>query len=129
MLFGDVKSEGEHIPFATVVIQGTTIGTAADATGHFKLSNLPVGKQTILVSAVGYKPYSADVELKPNSSVTILADMEPDNIGIEQVVISADRNAKSRSKTPTIVSSINPKLFQRTQSVTLSEGLNFSPLC
>ena len=127
MLFGDVKSEGEHIPFATVVIQGTTIGTAADATGHFKLSNLPVGKQTILVSAVGYKPYSADVELKPNSSVTILADMEPDNIGIEQVVISADRNAKSRSKTPTIVSSINPKLFQRTQSVTLSEGLNFSP--
>jgi outer membrane receptor for ferrienterochelin and colicins len=110
-----------------VVIQGTTIGTAADATGHFKLTNLPVGKQTILVSAVGYKPYSADVELKPNSSVTILAELMPDNIGIEQVIISADRNAKSRSKTPTIVNSINPKLFQRTQSVTLSEGLNFSP--
>jgi outer membrane receptor for ferrienterochelin and colicins len=127
MLFGDVKSDGKHIPFASVVIQGTTIGTAADATGHFKLTNLPVGKQTILVSAVGYKPYSADVELKPNSSVTILAELMPDNIGIEQVIISADRNAKSRSRTPTIVNSINPKLFQRTQSVTLSEGLNFSP--
>ena len=127
MLFGHVKSEGEHIPFASVVIKGTAIGTAADATGHFKLTNLPLGKQTILVSAVGYKPYSAEVELKPNSSVTILAELKPDNIGIEQVIISADRNAKSRNKTPTIVNSINTKLFQRTQSVTLSDGLNFSP--
>jgi outer membrane receptor for ferrienterochelin and colicins len=127
MLFGHVKSEGEHIPFASVVIKGTAIGTAADATGHFKLTNLPLGKQTILVSAVGYKPYSAEVELKPNSSVTILAELKPDNIGIEQVIISADRNVKSRNKTPTIVNSINPKLFQRTQSVTLSDGLNFSP--
>lgn len=127
MLFGHVKSEGEHLPFASVVIKGTAIGTAADATGHFKLTNLPLGKQTILVSAVGYKPYSAEVELKPNSSVTILAELKPDNIGIEQVIISADRNAKSRNKTPTIVNSINTKLFQRTQSVTLSDGLNFSP--
>lgn len=127
MLFGHVKSEGEHLPFASVVIKGTAIGTAADATGHFKLTNLPLGKQTILVSAVGYKPYSAEVELKPNSSVTILAELKPDNIGIEQVIISADRNVKSRNKTPTIVNSINPKLFQRTQSVTLSDGLNFSP--
>lgn len=127
MLFGDVKSKGEHVPFATVVIQGTTIGTAADATGHFKLSDLPTGAQTVVISAVGYRPFSQKVELKANSSVTILAELETDNIGIEQVIVSADRNAKSRKKTPTIVNSINPKLFQRTQSVTLSDGLNFSP--
>jgi outer membrane receptor for ferrienterochelin and colicins len=52
---------------------------------------------------------------------------KPDVIGIEQVIISADRSSKSRRETPTIVNSINPKLFQRTQNVTLSEGLNFSP--
>ncbi|SHF38353.1 outer membrane receptor for ferrienterochelin and colicins [Mariniphaga anaerophila] len=127
MLFGDVKSGGEHIPFASITIKGTTIGTAADATGHFKLTDLPTGMQTVMVSAVGYKPFSKEMEMKANSSVTILAELEPDNIGIEQVVVSADRNAKSRSKTPTIVNSINPKLFQRTQSVTLSDGLNFSP--
>jgi outer membrane receptor for ferrienterochelin and colicins len=127
MLFGDVKSEGEHIPFATIMIKGTTIGTAADATGHFKMAHLPTGRQTVVVTAVGYKPYSEELVLKSNSSVTLLAELEPDNIGIEQIIISADRNAKSRKRTPTIVNSINPKLFQRTQSVTLSEGLNFTP--
>ncbi|QIA06771.1 TonB-dependent receptor [Draconibacterium halophilum] len=127
MLFGDVKSGEEHIPFATVTIKGTTIGTAADATGHFKMAHLPLGKQVVVISAIGYQTIEKQVQMEAKKSVTILAELEPDNIGIEQVVVSADRNAKSRKETPTIVNSINPKLFDRVQSVTLSEGLNFSP--
>jgi len=127
MLFGGVKSGEEHIPFATITIKGTTIGTAADATGHFKMTNLPVGDQIVVISAIGYKTLERKVKLEAKKSITILAQLEPDNIGIEQVVVSADRNAKSRKETPTIVNSINPKLFDRVQSVTLSEGLNFSP--
>ncbi|WP_372648288.1 TonB-dependent receptor domain-containing protein [Draconibacterium sp.] len=127
MLFGDVKSGEEHIPFATVTLKGTTIGTAADATGHFKMSHLPLGKQVVVISAIGYQTLEKEVKMEAKKSITILAELEPDNIGIEQVVVSADRNAKSRKETPTIVNSINPKLFDRVQSVTLSEGLNFSP--
>lgn len=33
-IFGDVQAEGEHLPFATVYLDGTTTGTATDATGH-----------------------------------------------------------------------------------------------
>ncbi|WP_319500612.1 TonB-dependent receptor [uncultured Draconibacterium sp.] len=127
MLFGDVKSGEEHIPFATITIKGTTIGTAADATGHFKMANLPLGEQVVVISAIGYQTLEKEVKMEAKKSVTILAELKPDNIGIEQVVVSADRNAKSRKETPTIVNSINPKLFDRVQSVTLSEGLNFSP--
>lgn len=127
MLFGGVKSKGEHIPFATITIKGTTIGTAADVTGHFKMTDLPVGKQTVVISAVGYRTEEIEVLLISNKAVTILVELEPDNIGIEQVVVSADRNARSRKETPTIVNSINGKLFERTQNVTLSEGLNFAP--
>lgn len=127
MLFGGVKSEGEHIPFATITVKGTTIGTAADATGHFKLVNLPLGKQTVMITAVGYKPYSEEVIFKKNTSITIHAELEPDNIGIEQVIISADRNAGSRRQSTSIVNSINPKLFQRVQGLTVSDGLNFTP--
>ncbi|WP_346855669.1 TonB-dependent receptor [uncultured Draconibacterium sp.] len=127
MLFGDVKSGGEHIPFASITIKGTTIGTAADLTGHFKMTNLPVGKQTVVISAIGYQAVEKEVELEAKKSVTILVELKTDNIGLEQVVVSADRNAKSRKETPTVVNSISPKLFERVQSVTLSEGLNFSP--
>ncbi len=127
MLFGDVKSDGEHVPFATVSIKGTTIGTAADASGHFKITNLPVGNQTVIITAVGYKPFVKEMEFISNQSVTILAELDSDNIGIEQVIISADRNAVSRRRSATVVNSISSKIFQQTQSVTLSEGLSFSP--
>lgn len=127
MLFGDIKSGEEHIPFATITIKGTTIGAAADATGHFKMTDLPVGKQIVVFSAVGYQTLEKEVELVSKKGVTIYIDLKPDNIGLEQVVVSADRNEKSRKEAANIVSSISPKLFERVQSVTLSEGLNFSP--
>ena len=127
MLFGGIKSNGEHIPFATITIKGTTIGTAADVTGHFKMTDLPVGKQTVVISAVSFKTKEIKVLLISNKAVTILVELETDNIGIEQVIVSADRNERSRKETPTIVNSISAKIFERTQNVTLSEGLNFAP--
>jgi outer membrane receptor for ferrienterochelin and colicins len=127
MLFGHVKDSEAHLPFATILLKGTTIGTAADITGHFKMTNLPVGKQVVLVSAVGYKTREIEVNLVARESVTILVSLEPDNIGLEQVVVSSDRNEKIRRETATVVNTISAKLFNRTQNITLSEGLNFTP--
>ena len=127
MLFGDVQSEKEHIPFATIVIEGTTMGTAADETGHFKLVGIPEGEQRVIVSAVGYQTKSFVFKFKIGEAITLMADLEADRIGLNQVVISADRSEKSRREASTIVSTISPKLFENTQSVTLSEGLNFTP--
>ena len=42
----DAKS-GEHLAYATVAVKGTTIGCATDATGHYFLKNLPLGRFTL----------------------------------------------------------------------------------
>ncbi|MFV0269479.1 MAG: TonB-dependent receptor [Draconibacterium sp.] len=127
MLFGDVQSEGEHVPFANITLKGTTIGVAADATGHFKMTDLPVGKQKIVVSAMGFKPLEQDVNLISNEMVTIRFELEPDYIGIEQVVVSANRNQTNRKEAPVVVTSISSEVFKKTQSVNLAEGLAFTP--
>ncbi len=127
MLFGDVTCCGDHIPFATISVKGTNIATIADLTGHYSLIGAPVGEQTIVFSAVGYKSAEYTVTLVDGEEITLMAEMEPDMIGLEQVVVSADRSEKSRKDAPTIISSISPKLMERSQSVTLSEGLNFTP--
>lgn len=127
MLFGDVKSGDDHIPFATIAVKGTSIGTAADATGHFKMTDIPLGKQIIVFSAVGFKPQEQSYEFEAGKSITISVQLDPDNIGLEQVVVSADRNARSRKDAGTIVNSIGAKLLGRTQNVNLTDGLNFSP--
>lgn len=124
---GKIESIGEEVPFATVFLKGTTIGTSADLSGNYVLSNIPIGQQTIIFSAVGYKPVQKSVSIENNETLNISVELEIDHIGIEQVVISANRNAKSRRETSSIVNTINPRLFERMQSVTLSEGLNFAP--
>ncbi len=127
MLFGDVKSGEIHIPFASIAVKGTTMGTAADATGHFKMTDIPLGEQVILVTAVGYKPVELTHFFEKGKSITIHVELEPDNIGLEQVVVSADRNARRRKEAGTVVNSIGAKLMNRTQNVNLTDGLNFSP--
>ena len=48
------QQDGESLPGATVVIQGTTIGTVADAKGYFKIDNVP-DDGLLVVSFVGFK--------------------------------------------------------------------------
>ena len=45
---------GEHLPYITVVVKGTTIGTATDGTGHYFLKNLPAGEFVLEASMLGY---------------------------------------------------------------------------
>ncbi|MBC8004789.1 MAG: carboxypeptidase-like regulatory domain-containing protein, partial [Verrucomicrobia bacterium] len=54
-IFGDVQSNGEHIPFASISLDGTSVGTTTDASGHYILTNLPTGNHTLIAKVLGYK--------------------------------------------------------------------------
>ena len=118
---------GDHIPFATITIKGTTIGTATDETGHYQLINLPVGKHTIVAQSVGYITKEEEISINAGEIKELNFGLDPDILGLEEVVITGDRNATNRRESSTVVSVITPKLFTTTQSVSLSESLNFTP--
>ena len=56
--------QSEHLPYITIALKGTTIGTVTDATGHYFLKNLPEGNFILEVSSVGYKTVTRNVTLK-----------------------------------------------------------------
>ncbi|MFH2055752.1 MAG: von Willebrand factor type A domain-containing protein [bacterium] len=45
---------GKPIPYASVVIEGTNIGTVTDTTGAYLLLNVPPGSHNLLVQALGF---------------------------------------------------------------------------
>jgi outer membrane receptor for ferrienterochelin and colicins len=126
-IFGHVVSGDEHVPFASVSLKGTTIGVATDESGHYRIVNLPEGNYTIIAQFVGYKPSEKKIELKQGVTLEVNFELEIDMLGISEVVITADRNEKNRIQASTIVNTITPRMFTFTQSVTLNEGLAFSP--
>lgn len=121
------KTSKEHIPFINISIKGTTIGTATDATGHYFFKNLPVGKFTIVASGIGFKPKEQEIILVAGKTIEVNFEIEEDQILLESVVISANRNETNRKEAPTIVNIISPKVFENTNSVCLAQGLNFQP--
>jgi outer membrane receptor for ferrienterochelin and colicins len=123
---GDVQCDGEHVPFISVTVDGTTIGTAADATGHFQLINLPLGELTIRVSGIGFKSASQRVKTEANKTVDIKFIIEKDVLNVEGVVVTANRNQSNRAKAPVMVTTVSPQSFINTQSLNIAEGLSFT---
>lgn len=128
-VFGHVvcKDCDEHLSFANIQVKGTTIGTTTDETGHYQLINLPEGNHVLLATFLGYKPEEIEITIKKGETKEVNFELEEDALGLDEVVVSADRGEQKRTEAPVIVNTISPKLFNTTQSVTLGEGLNFSP--
>lgn len=122
-----VDEKGKHISYATVSVAGTTIGTTSDETGHYQLIHLPEGTWTIKAQFLGYKPEEKKITIATNETKEIKFNLERDVLGMEKVVITGDRNKTNRKDASVIVNTLTPKEFQATQSVTLKDGLNFSP--
>ncbi len=128
-IYGHVvdKYTHEHLPFMTVALKGTTIGAATDATGHYFLRNLPEGRFIVVVTAVGYKTQEREVVLKKGQTLELNFEVEEDQVALDEVVVSANRNETTRRQAPAIVKVLDTKLFEATGASCLAEGLSFQP--
>jgi len=121
------KKTGEHLSYITIALKGTTIGTVTDATGHYFLKNLPEGNFVLEASSVGYKTISRNVSLRKGKTLEENFELEEDAVALDGVVVSANRSVTKRRLAPTLVNVVDMKMFENTNSPTLSQGLNFQP--
>lgn len=127
-LHGSVKNKitGEDVTYVNIVVKNTTLGTATDANGHYTLNNLPEGNLSITVEGLGYKPYTQTLSLSKGESLELNFEIEEDVLNLEEVVVTAGRTQQKRREALVIVNTLSPKMLEKTQSVVLGEGLNFS---
>ncbi len=126
-LVGHVVCNGEHMPFVSIFLKGTTIGTVTDETGHYELVNLPLGEFTVSTSCLGYKTIEKTITAEKGKTIEVKFDLEEDRLGLDEVVVTGNRGAEKRTESSVIVTSLNPKLFSVAQSPDLKEGLNYCP--
>lgn len=121
------KKTGEHLAYITIALKGTTIGTTTDATGHYFLKDIPEGKFTIEANFVGYQPQQKQIDVTKGATLEVNFELSEDNISLNEVVVSANRNETSRRLAPTLVNILGVKTFERTNSCTIADGLGFQP--
>jgi hypothetical protein len=85
------------LPGAAVVLVGSNplVGTTTDVDGNFKLTNVPVGKQSIKVTYIGYKEMVVpNITVNSGKELVIKVTLEENVIQGKEVVITdkADKN-------------------------------------
>ncbi|GHB35302.1 SusC/RagA family TonB-linked outer membrane protein [Mongoliitalea lutea] len=98
--------DGMPIPGASVVVKGTTIGTATDLDGQYSL-NVPQGSNVLVFSFVG----SATQELNIGNRTVINAVLQPDVRNLEEFVITSFGDLNRREITGAI-SSVKGEVIQ-----------------
>lgn len=126
-LTGTIQSDGENIPFASIYIKGTTLGTVSDASGHYEFSNIPEGEIILGVKAMGYKSFEKKLLAQANQYNEMSFELKKDVLQVHEVVVTADRSEQKRTEAPVIVNTISGQLLSNTQSPTLGDALSFSP--
>ncbi len=126
-VFGHVKSEGEHVPFANILVKGTNRGISTDETGHYMLVNLPVGKQTLVAKYIGYKDQEIEVELISGKTITIDFDLKREVMSLDEVVVTGTKTFQRKTQAPVIVNILGKGTLDAVEANNIAEGLNFQP--
>lgn len=129
------KASKETLVGATVLIQGTTIGSTTDLDGNYKITSLAPGNYNLVVSYISYKTQLIEkVKVVKDEILELNIELEGNSVALEGVVISANRrqgtdiSMLSSVKTSSlVVSGISSQQISRSQDRDASEVIRRVP--
>ena len=93
----DKEFNNEPLPFANVLIKGTTTGVTSDVDGIYKLDNLDPGTYTLSFSFVGYETIEKQVVVEADKETKLDVVMFASAASLDEVVIKT--TAKKETET------------------------------
>ncbi|MCB2376307.1 TonB-dependent receptor [Hymenobacter sp. BT635] len=122
-LKGTVRAEGKAVPFASIGLKGTMLGTTADEDGRFTLAKVPAGPQRVVVSAVGFLATERTVTVTSGQTASLNVSLSSASNELGSVVVSGTLSEVVKSQSPVAVEIYTPRYFQKNPSACLFENL------
>ena len=102
---------GEALPGARLAIPGSAIETSTDRQGMFRLTGVPAGQQTILVSYLGRRDETVDVDVPAGSArrldVNLGANKFEESITVQaELIRDAQARALNQQKTAANITNV-----------------------
>jgi len=117
-LLTDKESNNEPLPFANIIIKGTTIGTTTDFDGNYTLQ-VPAGSHIVVFSFLGYKTIEKPFTITAGQTVTINQLMSAEEgVALDDVVI----------KTTTSKDKASALLLQQKKATVIKESIGAEEL-
>ncbi|SHL50114.1 TonB-dependent receptor [Flavobacterium xanthum] len=92
----DKDANNQSLPFANVLLKGTSIGTNTDIDGKYTLTVLP-GSYTLQLSFVGYESVEIPVTVIANETITVSKALGSAGYKLEDVVVRSTVNRQKET--------------------------------
>ena len=106
-----VDANGNGIAGATIKLLSSTNATSSDANGVYRLNDVAIGNQTVVVNAIGYQTAQKNVLLRANAN-TVDIQLSSTTEDLDEVVVIGYGVAKKKQITGSI-SSVGAEEFNR----------------
>lgn len=134
VIMGSVKSEstGEALPYATIVIKGTSKGTVADTDGYFKLIGLNEGTITLSVTFMGFEKQEKKIFIKEGEVVKVNFSLKSKFTELKGITVTGIRKGEVKALSQMKVANnikyvMSQEQMERFPDLTLSESLQRVP--
>ncbi len=110
---GTVTSGGAVLPGVNVGLQGLNLGSPTDKSGNFLIRNVPAGTHMLQASAVGYKKFETEVEVKSGETIELKIELNESMLELDQVVVTGTMRETFVRDSPVKVNVINHSRLQQ----------------
>ncbi|REL33482.1 TonB-dependent receptor [Rhodohalobacter sp. SW132] len=83
------QADGQTLVGATVIIIGTSTGTATNLEGRYQLRRIPAGEVQLRFSYIGYESKTLDVTIPEEGTVTLDVELRAASVEGEEVTITS----------------------------------------
>ena len=112
-LLTDKETNNDPLPFANVLIKGTTIGATTDFDGKYSI-NVPEGTHILQFSFLGYKTIEKTFTIKAGETITINQVMSAEEgVSLDEIVV---KSSSSKEKETAL-------LLEQKKSVVIKESI------
>ena len=115
------KQTGEPLVGATVTVRGSSASTVTDNNGSFTLTNVKTGKNTVIISYVGFADVVQTVTVTGGATATADAVLAISNRPGEAVVVTASKRPEKITRAPATISVISANDFAQSSSFNIGE--------
>lgn len=98
----------QAIPGATVRVLNTNFGTATNEAGEFRIENLPRGKFTLEISAIGYASVKRDIDLRTSSEALRIQLVESIR-QLDAVIVTAEKKEDDIQRIPSSITNVSER--------------------
>ena len=121
------NEKGEALPNMYVLLKPTLSSQNTNIKGEFTFHLHDQKRIFIEISALGYEKYSSEHLIFSDTTLAVKCVLKTTSNQLQIANVMGDRKLSDARNSTSVVTILNPQILLQTNSLTLSEGLNFSP--